>query len=79
MNAYTDPNSPPVETFEAHEADSANEQTRFGQDTALFADISSYAQHTSSVQVFKNIPGCLYAKLLEQPEKTSVEDLKNEA
>ena len=77
--AYPDPDPPAVAAIDPHAADRAVEQTRFDQDTARRAEIIRSAQEARSVQIrrqfIKNMPGWLRAKLLEQPENTSVEDL----
>ena len=77
--AYPDPDPPAVAPFDPHAADAAVEQTRFDQDTARRAERIRSAQEARSVQnirqFIKNMPGWLRAKLLEQPENTTVEDL----
>ena len=77
--AYPDPDPPAVAPIDPHAADRAVEQTRFDQDTARRVEIIRSAQEARSVQIrrqfIKNMPGWLRAKLLEQPENTSVEDL----
>ena len=77
--AYPDPDPPAVAPIDAHAADSVVERTRFDQETARRAEIIGSAQEARSVQIrrqfIKNMPGWLRAKLLEQPENTSVEDL----
>ena len=79
MKAYPDPIPPPVAPIDVHNADGAAEETRFGQDTALRAEIIRSAQKTCSFQIrrqfIRNIPGWLRAKLLEQLENTTVKDL----
>ena len=77
--AYPDPDPPALAPIDPHAADAAVEQTRFDQDTARRAEIIRSAQEARSVQIrrqfIKNMPGWLRAKLLEQPENTTVEDL----
>ena len=77
--AYRDPHPPAVAPIDPHAADAAVEQTRFDQDTARRAEIIRSAQEARSVQIrrqfIKIMPGWLLAKLLEQPENTTVEDL----
>ena len=77
--AYPDPDPPAVAPIDPHAADRAVEQTRFDQDTARRAEIIRSAQEARSVQIrrqfIKNMPEWLRAKLLEQHENTSVEDL----
>ena len=77
--AYPDPDPPAVAPIDAHAADAVVERTRFDQDTARRAEIIRPAQEARSVQIrrqfIKNMPGWLRAKLLEQPENTSLEDL----
>ena len=77
--AYPDPDPPAVAPIDPRAADAAVEQTRFDQDTARRAEIIRSAQEARSVQIrrqfIKNMPGWLRAKLLEQPESTTVEDL----
>ena len=76
---YRDPDAPAVAAIDPHAADAAVEQTRFDQDTARRAEIIRSAQEARSVQnrrqFIKNVPGWLRAKMLEQPENTTVEDL----
>ena len=56
------------------------ERTRFDQETARNAEQLRSAQEARSTQIrrqfIKNMPGWLRAKLLEQPETLSVEDLR---
>ena len=77
--AYPDPDPPAVAPLHPHAADAAVEQTRFDQDTARRAEIIRSAQEARSVQIrrqfIRNMPRWLRAKLLEQPENTTVEDL----
>ena len=77
--AYPDPDPPAVAPSDPYAADAAVEQTRFDQDTARRAEIIPFAQEARSVQIrrqfIKNMPGWLRAKLLEQPQNTTVEDL----
>ena len=79
LKAYPDPNLVPVAPIDRAAADAAAEQTRFDQDTACNAEQLRSAQEARSTQIrrqfLKNMPGWLRAKLLEQPETTSVEDL----
>ena len=79
MKASPDPDPPAVAPVDPHAADDAVEQTRFDQDTARRAEIIRSAQEARSVQIrrqfIKHMPGWLRAKLLEQPENTTVEDL----
>ena len=76
--AYPDPDTPAVAPIDPHAADAAVEQTRFDQDTSRRAEIIRSAQEARSVQIrrqfIKNMPGWLRAKLLEQPENTTVEN-----
>ena len=76
---YPDPDPSVVAPIDPHAADAAAEQTRFDQDTARRAPILRSAQEARLVQVrrqfIKNMPRRLRAKLLEQPKKTTVEDL----
>ena len=76
--ACPDPDPPAVAPIDPHAAD-AVEQTRFDQDTARRAEILLSSQEARSVQIrrqfIKNLPGWLRAKLLEQPENTTVEDI----
>ena len=78
--AYPHPDPPAVAPIDAHAADAVVEQTRFDQETARRAEIIRSAQEACSVQIrrqfIKKMPGWLCAKLLEQPENTSVEDLR---
>ena len=77
--AYPDPHPPAVAPIDPHAADAAVEQTRFDRDTARRAEMIRSAQEARSVQIgrqfIKNMPGWLRAKLVEQPERTTVEDL----
>ena len=77
--AYPDPDPPAVGPIDAHAADAVVERTRFDQETARRAEIIRSAQEARSVQIrrqfIKNMPRWLRAKLLEQPENTTVEDL----
>ena len=77
--AYPDPDLPAIAPIDSQAADAAVEQTRFDQDTARRAEIIRSAQEARSVQIgpqfIKNMPVCLRAKLLEQLEITTVEDL----
>ena len=77
--AYPDPDPPAVAPIDAHAADAVVERTRFDQETARRAEMIRSAQEALSAQIrgqfIKNMPGWLGAKLLEQPENTSVEDL----
>ena len=77
--AYPDPDPPAVAPIDPHAADAAVEQTRFDQDTARRAEMIRSAQEARSVQIrrqfIEKMPGWLRAKLLEQPEKTTVENL----
>ena len=79
FKAYPDPNPPAVVPIDAAAADAAAEQTRFDQETARRAEIIRSAQearsHRIRRQFIKNMPGWLRAKLLEQPENTTVDDL----
>ena len=76
--AYPDQDPPDVAPVDPHAADAAVEQTRFDQDTARRATIRS-AQEARSVQTrrqfINNMPEWLRAKLLGQPENTTVENL----
>ena len=76
---YPDPDTPAVAPIDPHAADAVVEQTRFEQDTARRAEIIRSAQEARSVQIrrqfIKNMPVWLRAKLLEQPENTTVQDL----
>ena len=78
--ASADPDPPAGAPIHPHAADAAVEQTQFDQDTARRAEILRSAQETRSVQnrrqFINNMPGWLRAKLLEQPENTTVEDLR---
>ena len=75
--AYRDPDPSAVAPIDQHAADAAVEQTRFNQDTARRAEIirSEEARSVQIYQFIKNMSGWLRAKLLEQPENTTVEDL----
>ena len=79
MKAYPDPDPPAVAPIDPHAADAAVEQTRFDPDTARRAEIIRSAEEALSVQIrrqfIRNMPGWLRAKLLEQPENSTVEDL----
>ena len=79
MKAYPDRDPPVVAPIDAHAADAVVERTLFDQETARRAEIRRSAQETRSSQIrrqfIKNMPSWLRAKLLEQPENTSVEDL----
>ena len=79
LKAYPDPDPPPVAPIDGAAPDAAVEQTRFDSDTARRAEIIRSVQEARSIQIkrqfIKNMPGWLRAKLLEQPETTSVEDL----
>ena len=76
--AYPDPDPSAVAQIDPHAADAAVEQTRFDQDAARRAEIIRSAQEARSVQIrrqfIKNMPGWLRAKLLEQPENSTVVD-----
>ena len=76
---YPDPDAPAVGPIDPHAANAAVEQTRFDQDTARRAEIIRSAQEARSVeirrQLIENLPGWLRAKLLEQTENTTVEDI----
>ena len=76
--AYPDRHPPAVAPIDPHAADAAVEQTRFGQDTARRAEIIRSAQESRAVQIrrqfIKNMLGWLRAKLLVQPENTTVEE-----
>ena len=76
---YLDSDAPAVAPNDPHAADAAVEQTRFDQDTARQAEIKRSAQDAGSVQIrrhfIKNVFGWLHARLLEQTENTTVEDL----
>ena len=76
MTVYPDPNSPVVAPVDAN---AVAEQTLFDQDTSRRTKIIRSAQEARSVQIrrqiIKNMPGWLRAKLPEQTEKTTVEDL----
>ena len=77
--AYLDPDLLAVAPIDLHAADAAVEQTRFDQDTEGRAEKIRSAQEARSFQItpqfIENTPGSLRAKLLEQPEITTVEDL----
>ena len=79
LKAYPDPDPPAVAPINGAAPDAAVEQTRFDSDTARRAEIIRSAQEARATQIkrqfIKNMPGWLRAKLLEQPETTSVEDL----
>ena len=79
LKAYPDPTLVPVAPIDGAAPDAAVEQTRFDQETARNAEQLRSAQEARSIQIrrqfIKNMPGWLRAKLLEQPETTSVEDL----
>ena len=76
--AYPDPDPPPFDPIDPHAADAVVERTRFDQETARRAEIKRSAQEARSVQIIrqfiKNMPGWVRAKLLGQPENTTVED-----
>ena len=72
--AYSDP--PVVAPIDTHAADSADEQTRFDQDTARGAEIIRSAQEAQiRRQLSKNMLAWLRAEFLEQPKNTTVEDV----
>ena len=79
LKAYPDPTLVPIAPIDGAAPDAAVEQTRFDQETARNAEQLRSAQEARSIQIrrqfIKNMPGWLRAKLLEQPETTSVEDL----
>ena len=79
LKAYPDPDPPAVAPINGAAVDAAAEQTRFDSETARRAEIIRSAQEARAIQIkrqfIKNMPGWLRAKLLEQPETTSVEDL----
>ena len=79
LKAYPEPTLVPVAPIDGAAPDAAVEQTRFDQETARNAEQLRSAQEARSIQIrrqfIKNMPGWLRAKLLEQPETTSVEDL----
>ena len=79
LKAYPDPNPPAVAPIDSAAPDAAVEQTLFDQDTARRAEIKRSAQKARSNQIrrpfLKKMPGWLRAKLLEQPEDTTVDDL----
>ena len=80
LKAYPDPNPPVVAPIDGNAPDAAAVQTRFDQEAARGAEILRSAQETRSLQLqrqfIKDMPGWLRAKLLKQPEKTAVEDLR---
>ena len=51
MKAYPDLSPPAVAPIDAHAADAAAEQTRFGQDTAGRAELIRSAQEARSFQI----------------------------
>ena len=78
MTAYADPDPPAVAQIDPHAAEAANiEQPHFDKDTARRAEPIRSAQVARSVQIrrqlIKNMTGWLRAKLLEQPENTTVQ------
>ena len=77
--AFPDPDPPAVAPIDPHAADAVVERIGFDQETARCAEILRSAQEARSVQIkcqfIKNLPGWLRAKLLEQTENTTVEDL----
>ena len=77
--AYPDPDPLAAAPIDPHAADAAVEQTPFDQDTARGAEIIRSAHEARSVRIRRqfiiNMPGWLRAKLLEEPETTTVEDL----
>ena len=80
IKVYTDPNALVVAKFHAQAADAATKQTPFDQDTAFGAEIIlRSAQVAISNQnrrpFIRNVPHWLRAKLLEQLETTTIEDL----
>ena len=79
LKAYPEPTLVPVAPIDGAAPDAAVEQTRFDQETARNAEQLRSAQEARSIQIrrqfIKNMPGWLRAKLLEQPETTSVGDL----
>ena len=79
VQAYPDPAPPAVAPIDARAADAVVERNRFDQETTCRAEIIRLAQETRCTQIrrqsVKNMPGWLRAILLEQPDKTSVEDL----
>ena len=79
MKAYPVPDPRAVAAIDPHAADAAVEQTLFDQDTARRADLIRSAREARSVRIrrqfIKSMPGWVRAKLLEQPEITTVEDL----
>ena len=79
MRVYPVPSPPAVAPIDAHAADAAAEQNRFAENTACSSEIIRSAQEARSVQIrgqfIKNMPGWLRAKLLEQLENTTIEDL----
>ena len=82
MKAYLEPNPPVVEPIDPHAIDADAELIRFDQDTPRRAEIIRSAQEARFIQIIrrqfiKNMSGWLHAKLTEQPENTTVEDLCN--
>ena len=74
-NAYRDPDPPAVAPLDPHAADAVVEQTRFDQETASRRNNTFYSR-ARSVQIRRQFSKiCLRAKLLEQPEITTVGDL----
>ena len=81
MKAYPDPDSTAAAPIDAHAVDAAAEQSRFDQETERRAKRLRSAQEARSAQIgrqfIKNIPRWLRAKVIEQPEKKTLEDLSN--
>ena len=79
MKPYLHPIPLAVAHVDAHALDAVVERTRFDQETARRAEITRSAQEPHSIQIrqqfIEKIPRWLRVKLLEQPEKTTVEDL----
>ena len=79
LRAYPDQNILAFAAIDAYAADAAAGQTRFEQDTARRAEMIPSAQKTRSVRnrhhFVKLMPEWLRENLLEQPEKTTGEDI----
>ena len=77
MKAYPQPNLSAVAPLDAHTADATAEQTQFDQTLERREKMICSAQEARSApiksQFIKNLPPWQRAKLLKQPENTTVE------
>ena len=75
---YLDSDAPAVAQIAPHATDAAVEQIQFDQNTERRAEKVRSAKEARSFQIrrqfIKIMPGWLRAKLLQQPENTTIED-----